>query len=121
MGWGGVGRVGECRVLTICIPSCHRPTYSLFPFTPKILGVDDAFYELAPGTVYLIAFYWSITTLTTIGYGDIVPQCQEEYALVMVGMVFGATTWAYVIGSITLIVSTLDVEAVWPGFCRNFT
>ena len=33
----------------------------------------------------------------------------------MVGMVFGATTWAYVIGSITLIVSTLDVEAVRQG------
>ena len=70
--------------------------------------------------MYLIAFYWSITTLTTIGYGDIVPQSREEYALVMVGMVFGATTWAYVIGSITLIVSTLDVEAVRLG-SRNFT
>ena len=63
----------------------------------------------------MIAFYWSITTLTTIGYGDIVPQSQEEYVLVLIGMLFGATTWAYVIGSITLIVSTLDVEAVRQG------
>jgi len=35
----------------------------------------------SPHERYTLAMYWSITTLTSIGYGDIVPQNETEYAV----------------------------------------
>jgi len=57
--------------------------------------------------VYLISLYWSIITLTGIGYGDVVPQSTLEYVVVSICATYMATIWAYVIGAVCGIVSTL--------------
>ena len=43
----------------------------------------------------MVSFYWALTTMTTIGYGDIVPHTNEERVLVMISMVVGALVFAY--------------------------
>jgi len=62
------------------------------------------------GAVYLEAFYWTITTLTTIGYGDITPDNPIQFIYVIVVMLMGAATYGFIIGNIASIIANLDIS-----------
>ncbi len=57
---------------------------------------------------YINALYWTITTLTTIGYGDITPQTLVQKLFTMCVMVIGVGTYGYVIGNFTSLLNNLD-------------
>jgi CRP-like cAMP-binding protein len=59
---------------------------------------------------YLTAIYWSMTTLTTVGYGDIIPTCDWGRICCTVAMVLGGTFYGYVIGNISSIVANKDLN-----------
>jgi len=59
---------------------------------------------------YLAALYWAMTTMTTVGYGDVIPQTDVERIYAMVAMVIGGSFYGYVIGSISSMVSNRDVN-----------
>eukprot|EP00808_Paulinella_micropora_P017897 g65566.t1 len=63
------------------------------------------------GQQYMLALYWSIMTLSTIGYGDITPVSQWEYIIASICMLLGASFWAYIIAMATQTLSTLNQEA----------
>jgi hypothetical protein len=50
----------------------------------------------------------SFSAVTSIGYGDIVPQNINEYAVCVVFMLVSGMAWAYIIGGICGIISTGD-------------
>jgi len=58
--------------------------------------------------LYLAALHWAVVTLTSIGYGDIVPVNNAEYTVCIVLVIFGGCAWAFVIGSICA--SAADVD-----------
>lgn len=57
---------------------------------------------------YGAALYWAITTITTIGFGDILPNSTEERFLVIIVMLLGAFQYGYIIGALGSILSTRD-------------
>ena len=57
---------------------------------------------------YIRSLYWTITTMTTVGYGDIIPQSNPEYVITMVVMLLGASMYAIIIGNISSLFSNLD-------------
>lgn len=59
---------------------------------------------------YLSAMYFAIVTLTTVGYGDILPDTGGEKQFVMVCIVFGAFLYAYIIGDFSNLLSNLSHE-----------
>ena len=50
-------------------------------------------------TDYVKAAYWLITTISTVGYGDITPQTSGGRIFAMCMMIMGATIWGILIAS----------------------
>ncbi|RHY19498.1 hypothetical protein DYB32_010220, partial [Aphanomyces invadans] len=59
---------------------------------------------------YMSALYWSVMTLTTIGYGDLVPTTPGERSLAIMCMLIGGGTYAYVVGSVCQILNSMDAS-----------
>jgi len=59
---------------------------------------------------YVSAYYWAMTTMTTVGYGDITPKSDWERLYAIFAMIVGGGCYGYVVGSVTSIVSRKDVH-----------
>jgi len=62
--------------------------------------------------VYLLALYWSIMTITTVGYGGDVAQSKLEYLTSAALMLVSGYFWAYVVGSVCTILQSTDPYGV---------
>lgn len=58
---------------------------------------------------YSYALYWAITTLTTVGYGDITPTTIVQRYFTMTVMLTGVAAYGYVIGNVTSFIGNLDL------------
>jgi voltage-gated potassium channel len=59
--------------------------------------------------LYIRAFYWTITTLTTIGYGDITPIGPVQTVFVIFIELLGAAMYGMIIGNIANLIANIDV------------
>ncbi len=58
---------------------------------------------------YLNAFYWTITTLTTIGYGDITPSAKSQIIYTIFVEIIGAGLYGFIIGNIANLIANIDI------------
>ena len=68
----------------------------------KNTGMDNA-------TQYIRALYWTITTLTTIGYGDITPVERVQIIYTMFVQIIGAGLYGFIIGNIASLIANIDI------------
>eukprot|EP01029_Cantina_marsupialis_P023538 TRINITY_DN5898_c0_g1_i3.p1 TRINITY_DN5898_c0_g1~~TRINITY_DN5898_c0_g1_i3.p1 ORF type:complete len:906 (+),score=275.51 TRINITY_DN5898_c0_g1_i3:605-3322(+) len=68
---------------------------------------DKPLIEATLASKYLACIYWSFTTMSTVGYGDIVPVKNSEYFACIIGVLIGATTFGYIVGSMASLVGKL--------------
>lgn len=64
---------------------------------------------LPPVDRYVSSFYWTITTIATIGYGDITPKGSQQMLFVILIELFGAAMYGLVIGNIAGLIANIDV------------
>lgn len=64
-------------------------------------------------TQYTAAFYWSIVTLTTLGYGDIGPANHDEKLFCTFAMLMGASIFAYSVTNMCTLVHNLNPAEVY--------
>jgi voltage-gated potassium channel len=57
---------------------------------------------------YVRAVYWTITTLTTVGYGDITPKTLPQMLYAAATMLIGIGFFGYVLGNVASLFSRLD-------------
>ena len=62
--------------------------------------IDEAF-----TTQYITSLYWAFTTMSAVGYGEIVPVTKDERAYAMAAMIMSCGIFAYTVNSIGNIVS----------------
>ncbi len=72
------------------------------------IALRDAGAGLSAGTRYLNALYWCVSTMTTVGYGDVTPagNAQRLYAIGV--MILGVGVYGFIIGNIAAILANID-------------
>ena len=75
-------------------------------------GVTPVLRFNSPGRKYLASLYYALYTITSVGYGDIAPQTELEYAINVTIIFLGALIWAYTIGSFCATLSSMDQHTV---------
>ncbi|CAM9679507.1 unnamed protein product [Chrysoparadoxa australica] len=62
------------------------------------------------GSLYVTSLYWAVTTLSTVGYGDIQASTLNERVYCIIVMLCGATLYALAIGAVSHIVAVFVIR-----------
>ncbi|EQC37686.1 hypothetical protein SDRG_04716 [Saprolegnia diclina VS20] len=68
------------------------------------------FLNESPWNLYVISLYWSLTLMTTVGFGDVYPVSIYERSFAILAMGVSAAAYAYVIASMSSIVLLMNVN-----------
>lgn len=74
---------------------------------------DAGLQEAPTGTLYLSSMYFTFTTFSTTGYGDITPHDESAAELIfaIAMMLAGAAVFGYVVGAVASLVGRIDAAA----------
>jgi len=71
------------------------------------------FFEVGEhANTYLLSLYWSVSVLSSVGFGDITPVAQLEFVVAILCMALGGGVWAYVVGNVCGMVTALDKHRI---------
>ncbi|KAG5248501.1 potassium channel family protein [Salix suchowensis] len=127
-------RCARLLCVTLFLVHCAGCLYYLladrYPHKGKtwIGAVIPNFRETSLGIRYISAMYWSITTMTTVGYGDLHAENSMEMIFIIFYMLFNLGLTAYLIGNMTNLVvegtrRTMEfrnsIEEASNFVCRN--
>lgn len=96
--------------VTLFLVHCAGCLYYLladrYPHEGKtwIGAMNPNFRETSLWVRYISAIYWSITTMTTVGYGDLHANNTLEMIFIIFYMLFNLSLTAYLIGNMTNLV-----------------
>ncbi|KAJ8614261.1 hypothetical protein CTAYLR_001122 [Chrysophaeum taylorii] len=65
--------------------------------------------EMGTRLLYVKSLYWTMSTMTTVGYGDLTPVSTSEHVYAIFVMLFGSILFAYIFGLMASLVASIDV------------
>ncbi|KAK7853336.1 potassium channel akt2/3 [Quercus suber] len=105
--WVRCARLLSVTLFTMHCAGCfYYKLADMYPHKGKTwIGVlNPNFQETNLWIRYISAMYWSITTMTTVGYGDLHAQNTVEMVFIIFYMLFNLGLTAYIIGNMTNLV-----------------
>ena len=78
-------------------------TYFMMPGNRSMRAIDASI-----ANQYWITLYWVVTTMATIGFGDIKPQTQYEIWTCILCQIIGAAAFGFIVGNMTNIAQLLN-------------
>ena len=70
--------------------------------------ISNGFSTLSPVKLYLTGLYYTFTTISTVGYGDISGGCLVERIICIIYLFVGVLVYSFIAGSITSIIINYD-------------
>lgn len=67
-------------------------------------GIED----YNEGDLYVTAVYFTVTTIVTVGYGDITAQNNVEKIVCVFLMIFGVISFSFATGALSSIIANVD-------------
>ena len=98
--WTAVGRAGSLAGV-----DCWLDYEIKGPFEAADTTTNES------GSIYLAAFYYVLTTMTSVGYGDILPRNNLERSFSIALEFIGSFTFAMIIANLTSVVTSSDMNA----------
>lgn len=96
-------------MLCIHIVSCFwYMTANIYNFHPDTWVMRGGYANESNPGLYLRSVYWSITTVTAIGYGEIHPRTPLERILAIVWMIAGLYFLSFTISSLSSTLTQVD-------------
>ena len=68
----------------------------------------DSYGDLSNDALYLTSFYFAVTTITTVGYGDITGQNTLERGISVIVMLIGVISFSFATGALSSIMQNYD-------------
>jgi len=65
-------------------------------------------YDASYADIYIYSIYWSVTTITTVGYGDISGENNLEKGYCIIVMLIGVICFSFASGSLSSILQNYD-------------
>jgi hypothetical protein len=79
-------------------------------FNPDTWVMRYGYQDESSGELYLICLYFAITSLTTVGYGDISGYTTAEMIIAMLWMMFGVGVYSFIVGTLSSVLSSMDAK-----------
>ncbi|OMJ82391.1 hypothetical protein SteCoe_16931 [Stentor coeruleus] len=103
-------RIGNF-IMMLCVVSHNITCYLYLLAKDEEIGLVNTYLgneDLDNEQIYAKTLYYVITTISTVGYGDISPKTSKEIAYVMFVQFLGVVIFAYLTGNITSILMNLN-------------
>ncbi|CAG9319559.1 unnamed protein product [Blepharisma stoltei] len=102
-------------LVSVCL--CVHIMGCLWFFMAKINNFDPDTWVTRCGYIdktvwekYIASIYWAMTTVTTVGYGDIAARTELEQLLAMIWMLIGIGFYSFTIGALSSFLSEIDTK-----------
>lgn len=104
------------RMALSCLLLCHLLACFMVLSGPGFLRNYPGHDDRAPASKwgiearYLTAMYFAMSTMTTVGYGDVIPDSSSERLYAMFAMCVGGGFYGYVVGVMARLVAVRDAN-----------
>ena len=65
-----------------------------------------------PSTRYVVSLYWAVVTISTLGYGDVLPSTETERIFCIFSAISGGIVFSYTLGNISSLISSSTGSAM---------
>ena len=79
-------------------------------FSPDTWVVRYGYQDASDIRLYIAALYFTFTTITTVGFGDISGGTEDEQIVCIIVMLIGVISFSFATGTLSSILSNIDSQ-----------